>query len=44
MENDSEAGKLRDIPAQLTSEDGVGSDLYACHRSEAAFARLLEQS
>jgi hypothetical protein len=28
-------------PAQFTSEDGDGSDLYACQSNDAAFARLL---
>jgi hypothetical protein len=30
-----------DRPAQFTSEDGKGRDLYACHSKEAVFARLL---
>lgn len=31
----------RDEPAQFTSEEGEGRDLYACHSNEAAFDRLL---
>ena len=30
-----------EVPAQFTSDDGEGRDLYACHNKEAAFARLL---
>lgn len=30
-----------DSPAQFTSEEGAGKDLYACHNNEAVFARLL---
>ena len=29
------------IPAQFTSEEGAGRDLYACHNKDAVFARLL---
>jgi hypothetical protein len=36
--------RVQDIPAQFTSEEGEGRDLYACHRSDAVFARLLELS
>lgn len=39
-----ENGGRRDgryIPAQFTSEEGEGRELYACHRREAVFARLL---
>lgn len=31
----------KDKPAQFTSDEGEGRDLYACHSKEAAFARLL---
>lgn len=31
----------KDRPAQFTSEDGEGRDLYACHNRDAVFARLL---
>ena len=30
-----------EIPAQFTSEEGEGRDLYACQSSDAVFARLL---
>lgn len=30
-----------DEPAQFTSDEGEGRDLYACHSNEATFARLL---
>ena len=30
-----------EVPAQLTSEEGEGRDLYACHSKDAVFARLL---
>lgn len=29
------------VPAQFTSEEGAGRDLYACHNKDAVFARLL---
>lgn len=32
---------MRDEPAQFTSEEGEGSDLYACHSNDAAFDKLL---
>ena len=31
----------KDTPAQFTSDEEEGRDLYACHSKEAAFARLL---
>lgn len=42
VEEGREEGMDRgDLPAQFTSDEGDGRDLYACQRSEAAFARLL---
>lgn len=31
----------RSVPAQFTSADGEGKDLYACHNNDAVFAKLL---
>lgn len=36
-----EWGRKGDEPAQFTSEEGEGRDLYACHSNEAVFDRLL---
>ena len=40
-ENYPPGDEKRILPAQFTSAEGEGSDLYACHIKEAAFARLL---
>ena len=41
----SRKGQDRDnLPDQFTSEEGAGSDLYACQSNEAVFARLLDHT
>lgn len=36
-----EEGGGEDEPAQFTSDDGDGRDLYACHSNEAVLDKLL---
>jgi len=40
-EGEIAGGGEESIPAQFTSADGEGKDLYACHNNDAVFARLL---